>query len=240
MPPPLSNADVIDTRFRAALQRMAEAGRLKTYDTPVDTHLEVAAIMKKLDGGPALLFTDPKGFATPVLGNFLSAQANCEAAFGVDFRGIRTFVTRALGAPLPPEIVKKAAAQEVVLEKGFDLGKLLPALHHTTEDAGRFITAGIVIVKDPDTGIYNASYHRLQLLGPDRTGLKLDLGRINRIPGPDHIRLGSAVEEELLDGVAGFTKGIQTAELALEIGDAKDLDGPIHGAARKVIDERGH
>jgi 2,5-furandicarboxylate decarboxylase 1 len=177
----LSNADIIDTRFRAALERMAEAGRLRTYDKPADTHLEIAAIMKRLDGGPAILFNDPKGYAMPVLGNFLSAQANCEAAFGVDFRAIRTFVTRALGAPIPPQIVKKAAAQEVVLTKGFDLRKLLPALHHTSEDAGRFVTAGIVITKDPDTGIYNASYHRLQLLGPDRTGLKLDLGRHLRL-----------------------------------------------------------
>ena len=95
MTTPLSNSDIIDTRFRAALQRMAEAGRLKTYDRPADTHLEIAAIMKQLDGGPAVMFTDPTGFKTPVLGNFLSAQANCEAAFGVDFRGIRTFVARA-------------------------------------------------------------------------------------------------------------------------------------------------
>lgn len=177
----LSNADIIDTRFRAALERMAAAGRLRTYDKPVDTHLEIAAIMKRLDGGPAILFTDPKGYAMPVLGNFLSAQANCEAAFGVDFRGIRTFVTRALGAPIPPQVVKKAPAQDVVLTKGFDLRRLLPALHHTTQDAGRFVTAGIAITKDPDTGVYNASYHRLQLLGPNRTGLKLDLGRHLRL-----------------------------------------------------------
>lgn len=181
MPTPLSNADVIDTRFRAALERMAAAGRLRTYDKPVDTHLEVAAIMKRLDGGPAILFTDPKGYASPVLGNFLSAQANCEAAFGVDFRGIRTFVARALGAPIPPKVVKKAPAQDVVLTEGFDLRRLLPALHHTTQDAGRFVTAGIVITKDPDSGVYNASYHRLQLLGPNRTGLKLDLGRHLRL-----------------------------------------------------------
>ena len=177
MTTPLSNSDIIDTRFRAALQRMAEAGRLKTYDRPADTHLEIAAIMKKLDGGPAVMFTDPTGFKTPVLGNFLSAQANCEAAFGVDFRGIRTFVARALGQPIPPQIVKQAPAQEVVLTKGFDLRTLLPALHHTRDDAGRFVTAGIVIVRDPDTGVYNASYHRLQLLGANRTGLKLDFGR---------------------------------------------------------------
>ena len=43
---------------------------------------------------------------------------------------------------------------------------MLPALHHTADDAGRYITAGIVIARDPDTGVYNASYHRLMLAGP--------------------------------------------------------------------------
>ena len=181
MAQPLSNSDVVDTRFRAALQRMAEAGRLKTYDKPADTHLEIAAMMMKLDGGPAVMFTEPKGFATPLLGNFLACRENCEAAFGTDFRGIRTFVSRALGAPLPPEIVKKAPAQEVVLKKGFDITKLLPALHHTADDSGRFLTSGIIIARDPETQVYNASYHRLQLIGPNRTGIKLDLGRHLRL-----------------------------------------------------------
>ena len=34
---------------------------------------------------------------------------------------------------------------------GFDIGSLLPVLFHTSGDAGRFITAGVVIVRDPDT-----------------------------------------------------------------------------------------
>ena len=173
----LSNTGILDTRFRAALARMAAAGRIKGYDRPADTRLEIAAIMKQLDGGPALLFAKPGEFGMPVLGNFLSCQDNCEAAFGTDFRGIRGFIGRALGQPLPPRLVAMAPAQDVVLTTGFDITRLLPVLHHTSDDAGRFITAGIVIVRDPDSGVYNASYHRLQLLGPNRTAVKLDQGR---------------------------------------------------------------
>ena len=68
---PLSNT-VLDTRFRAALDRMAERGRLVTYTAPVDPYLEVAGIMKKLDGGPALLFSKVDGYDIPVIGNLLS------------------------------------------------------------------------------------------------------------------------------------------------------------------------
>ena len=101
----MSNYGVLDTRFRSALARMAERGRLTAYTAPVDPHLEVAAIMKKLDGGPAVLFTKVDGYDTPVIGNLLSCQENCEAAFGIDFAGIREFVGRAL--VVDPGIVRR-------------------------------------------------------------------------------------------------------------------------------------
>ena len=54
--------------FRAALDRMAEQGRLQTYTAPADPALEIAGIMKKLDGGPAILFSNVKGHDVPVVG----------------------------------------------------------------------------------------------------------------------------------------------------------------------------
>ncbi|GGE28229.1 hypothetical protein GCM10007276_01790 [Agaricicola taiwanensis] len=177
----MKNSDVLDSRFRSALSRMAAAGRIRTYEGSTDPYLEVAALLKKLDGDKALLFPSVQGYDMPVVGNILASRENCEAAFGVDFRGIRTFVERALGNPLPPTVVGHAPAQEVVVTEGIDLAKVLPVLHHTAADSGRFITAGVVIVRDPETGIYNASYHRLQLMGPNRTGIKLDYGRHLRL-----------------------------------------------------------
>jgi 2,5-furandicarboxylate decarboxylase 1 len=173
----MSQPQVLDTRFRSALERLAQGNRVLTYEKSADPHLEIAAILKKLDGRQALLFPSVKGTNIPIVGNLLSSKENCEAAFGVDYNGIRGLVQRAMGGPLPPEIVTDAPVQEVVLKTGFDVTKLLPALFHAPNDAGRYVTAGIVVVKDPVTGIYNASYHRLQLLGPDRMAIKLDFGR---------------------------------------------------------------
>ena len=68
----MSNSGVLDTRFRSALERMAVQGRLNAYTAPIDPHLEIAAVMKKLDGGPALLFSAVDGYDIPVVGNLLS------------------------------------------------------------------------------------------------------------------------------------------------------------------------
>jgi 2,5-furandicarboxylate decarboxylase 1 len=227
----MSNSGVLDTRFRSALDRMAAQGRLTAYTAPVDPHLEVAAIMKKLDGGPALLFTAVDGYETPVIGNLLSCQANCEAAFGIDFNGIRAFVGRALGEPKPPVLVEKAPAQQHVHTKDIDLARLLPALHHTAADAGRFVTAGIVIVRDPDTGTYNASYHRLQLTGAGRTGVKLDYGRHLRLAFERAKRKGEAlpiavcIGSDLALHYTAATMGSQMPEHADELAVAGGLAG---------------
>jgi 2,5-furandicarboxylate decarboxylase 1 len=91
-----SNSEVLDTSFRACLDRMATQGRLHAYTAPIDPHLAVAGVLKKRDGGPAMLFTAVDGYDVPVVGNMLGSQPNCEAAFGIDFRGIRDAVGRAL------------------------------------------------------------------------------------------------------------------------------------------------
>jgi 2,5-furandicarboxylate decarboxylase 1 len=227
----MSNYGVLDTRFRSALDRMAAQGRLQAYTAPIDPHLEVAAVMKTLDGGPALLFTKVDGYDTPVVGNLLSCQANCEAAFGIDFNGIREFIGRALGAPKPPVLVERSPAQEHVHTRDIDLARMLPALHHTADDAGRFITAGIVIVRDPDTGTYNASYHRLQLTGAGRTGVKLDYGRHLRLAFERAKRKGEAlpiavcIGSDLALHYTAATMGSQMPEHADELAVAGGLCG---------------
>src|SRR6476619_1533632 len=227
----MSNSGVLDTRFRSALERMAVQGRLNAYIAPIDPHLEVAAVMKKLDGGPALLFSAVDGYDMPVVGNLLSCQANCEAAFGIDFNGIREFVGRALGSPQPPVLVEKAPAQAHLHTDDIDLARMLPALHHTAADAGRYRTAGIVIVRDPDTGTYNASYHRLQIVGSDRAAIKLDFGRHLRLAFERAKRKGEAlpiavcIGSDLALHYTAATMGSQMPEHADEIAVAGGLCG---------------
>jgi 2,5-furandicarboxylate decarboxylase 1 len=227
----MSNYEVLDTRFRSALDRMAEQGRLQAYTAKADPHLEVAGIMKKLDGGPAVLFTAVDGYDIPVVGNLLSCRENCEAAFGIEFRGIRQFVGRALGAPQPPVLVERAPAQQHVHTQNIDLGRMLPALQHTAADSGRYVTAGIVIVRDPDTGVNNASYHRLQLCGGNRVAIKLDFGRHLRLAFEraqrkgEHLPVVICIGADLALHYTAATMGSQMPEHADELAVAGGLCG---------------
>jgi 2,5-furandicarboxylate decarboxylase 1 len=233
----MSNSGVLDTRFRPSIDRMVAQGRLDAYTAPIDPHLAVAAVLKKRDGGPAVLFTAVDGYAVPVIGNVLCCQQNCEAAFGVGFRSIRDAVSRAFSAPIAPVPVTNAAAQQNVHTDKIDLARMLPVLFHTPEDAGRFITAGVVIVRDPETGVYNASYHRLQLIGPNRTAIKLDYGRHLRLAFERAKRMGVplpivvCIGTDLALQFTAATMGSQMPENADELAAA----GGFCGRALPVV-----
>ncbi len=222
---------ILDTRFRSALRRMADAGRLTAVTTPLDAHLEVAGAMKTMDGGPALLFTNVKNYDTPVVANLLSTKENVEAAFGADFNAIRGFVGRALGNPKTPVLQEHGPAQEVVETRDIDLGRMFPVLHHAPSDSGRYFTAGVVVVRDLETCIYNASYHRLQLIGPDRTTVKLDYGRHLRLAYERAQRAGKDLPVAVCIGVdiallyTAATMGSQMPEQADELAVAGGLSG---------------
>jgi len=77
---------------------------------------------------------------------------------------------RALKQPATPPLVESAPCQEVV-EKSVDL-ESMPILTHTRQDGGPYVTAGIVVSDDPETG-RNVAFHRLQRLDTRRFTARL-------------------------------------------------------------------
>ena len=223
--------DVFDTRFRTALRRLSAAGRIESIAGSVDTEFEVASILKKRDGDRAVFFPQVKGHDMPVIGNLLCSAANCEAAFGMGFRDIRQMVGRALNKPLAPRLISAAPWQANAYTSGFDIGALLPVLRHSEQDPGRFITGGVIVFRDPESGVYNASYHRLQLLGGQRTSIKLDYGRHLRFAferaasrGED-LPIAVCIGTDLSVLYAAATMGSQMPENADELNAAGGMIG---------------
>ena len=66
---------------------------------------------------------------------------------------------------IPPEIVSSAPCKEIKWTGDqVDLSKL-PIVTHASKDCGPYVTIGVQVGKDPDTGIRNLSIHRMLVLG---------------------------------------------------------------------------
>ena len=80
----------------------------------------------------------------------------------------------ALSNLTPPQHQSDSGPVHDRVVKGNELDAgALPISRHYEKDAGRYIGSGILVCKDPDTGVRNLSYQRLQLKGPNRFGASL-------------------------------------------------------------------
>lgn len=221
----------MSTLFRDAVRRLDQAGRLVKVARPVSQHQELAGILRRFDGDKAFLFESVSGSDLTVVGNLLASPLNVQAALAADPWAIRRMMIAGLEKPIPPEMVADPPAQQEVVSEPFELGTLLPVLAHAPGDGGRFITAGVVIVRDPETGVHNASYHRLQLLGGNRTAIKLDIGRHLRAAHDRARQLGRALPISVCLGTdlalmyAAALMGSQMPETADELSAAGGIKG---------------
>ena len=108
----------------------------------------------------------------PVVANLFADRSWIADALGVPVGQAASAFQNAVRHPLPWVEVKTAPAQEVVHEK-VDLLKQLPIPKHNELDSGPYITAALLIARNPKTGIQNVSIHRCQVSGPDRIGVLL-------------------------------------------------------------------
>jgi UbiD family decarboxylase len=168
--------------FRSFLKEMEETreGGFIRIPKEVDTRYEVSAIVTKLEEArqiPILFFEGVRGYDMPVVVNCYADRGRLARALGIPKRDLNERVALAYQKPVPPVEVSGAPVQEVVWQgEKVDI-RMLPAMvyHHT--DAAPYITAGIVLAKDPDTGEYNLSYNRLMVKGKNRLGIFMTLGK---------------------------------------------------------------
>jgi 2,5-furandicarboxylate decarboxylase 1 len=158
--------------LRGWLTELETTGRLAVAREGVSLNDELAAISKRLELERAVLFPKPGGHAIPVVSNLFADRGWVADSLGVTSDQLLTRFQDAVRHPLPWVEVEHAPAQEVV-HRDVDLLRLLPIPKHNELDSGPYITAGLMIARNPRTGVQNVAIHRCQISGPDRIGVLL-------------------------------------------------------------------
>jgi 4-hydroxy-3-polyprenylbenzoate decarboxylase len=180
--------------LREFISLLEQEGELKRITAEVDPNLEITEIADRClrNGGPALLFENPKGSSVPLLANLFGNTKRIALAMGQqDLEGLRD-VGRLLAflkepSPpkgwrdlwqslpsyknvlnMPPAVRKTAPCQEVVIaEEDVDLG-FLPIQTCWPGDAGPLVTWPLVITRGPEKDRQNLGIYRMQKIGPNK------------------------------------------------------------------------
>ncbi len=172
--------------LREFLDELEKAGELHTVGVEVDPKHELGAICKIFNerpNSPALLFENVKGSTIPVVGQLLASDRRVALALGLSQRNVFEETVRRASAPIAPRRVPAGACQEVVLEGAeVDITKL-PLCTNNPRDGGPYITAGHVIIKDPEYG-NNLAIYRMMLVSKNEVTIRFTPGH----DGHDFIR----------------------------------------------------
>jgi 2,5-furandicarboxylate decarboxylase 1 len=220
------------TTLRGWLDHLATQDRLAVIRPNTSLQFELAAIAKRLDGIKATLFPKPGGHPIPVVSGLVSDRKWIAEAMGVEPSAVLTRFQDAALHPLPWKEVKNTAVQEVV-HRDVNLTKLLPIPTHNEHDNGAYITAGLLIARNPKTGIQNVSIHRLQVTGPNRLGALL-------LPRHTHMffeaaeAAGQPLDVAIVIGVDPLTLLSSQAIAPIDF-DELTIAGALHGAPLPVV-----
>lgn len=177
--------------LRSFLDLLRRENDLLTVDALVDPYLELAEVHRRVisRGGPALLFTQVKGSAFPVVTNLFGTNKRVELAFGhrpEQFVKELVKVAESLIPPKPSHLwhhralafeflklgtrnMSRAPVTESV-DQPARLDKL-PVLTTWQEDGGPFITLPLVYTEHPVTKKHNLGIYRMQVYDASTAGL---------------------------------------------------------------------
>ncbi len=161
--------EVID--LRAVIDEFRVLNMVKEINIELSPKFEIPAVMQKYDNGPVLIFNRVKNHKIPVVSGLAGSrkifmkQLNC-----ADLTDFYNKLLSAISNPCKPKVTSDGEFYDHTLNN--DLYKL-PILTFFEKDHAPYITSGVVYVRDPESGVQNASIHRLMLIDKNHLAIRI-------------------------------------------------------------------
>lgn len=192
--------------LRSAIELLRSTpGQLIETNVPVNPVAELAGVYRHVGAGgtvarptkegPAMLFNDVTGFpeARVIIG-LLASRKRVGLLLDCEPENLGKLLHEAVSHPVAPVVTTaEAPCQQIVHradEPGFDVRSLVPAPTNTPDDAGPYITMGLLYAAHPETGERDVTIHRMCLQGPDEISVYM-------VPGSRHIGAMAEAAERL-------------------------------------------
>jgi 2,5-furandicarboxylate decarboxylase 1 len=206
-----------DQSMRGFLAALEASGDLHRVLRAVDSRFEIAAVLSLRDRGPAQLFERVGAHSMPLVANLLNSRARIACALGIARNELHDFCLAALRSPIAPVMVGQGPVQEVVHGSGIVLGDLLPVPTWFEREGGPYISAGVIIAKDPQSERRNVSIARLRLEGGSR--LMAGIARNHHLYRLAEKARSLGRELEIAVAVGNHAAVLLASQMYLDLGD---------------------
>jgi 2,5-furandicarboxylate decarboxylase 1 len=155
--------------LREWIATLDKAGEIARTRREVDPRL-VPAVIARAPG--AALIEKVAGYDVGVVGGLATTRRRVAHGMGCAERDIGRKFQEGMDHPIAPVVAGAVTGEIALTGDDVDLTRLpIPVLHE--KDGGPYISSGVVVARDPDTGARNAGVYRLMYRGPRVTGIDL-------------------------------------------------------------------
>jgi UbiD family decarboxylase len=165
-----------DLRSFVARYDEAHPGEVVRIAEPVGIEHDVMAVVLEYERRrrwPVLIFERVRGHEIPIVANVVASRRALAFALGVPENRLAPEYARRIKERSKPVVVPDPPFRHRLLRgDAVDLAAL-PIPVYFPGDAGRYLTAGMLVARDPETGVETEGYHRFQLKGRTRLGVSL-------------------------------------------------------------------
>lgn len=177
---------------------------IKFVERKVNPRFELSAVLRKLEMHnqyPAVLFKRVGEFGIPVLSNLFATRKRLAFALGCDEARLNEIYREREDQRIDPQFVRTGPVKEVIISgNDVDLTKL-PIITHNEKDAGPYITAGAMVLKDPETKKRNIGIYRYMLHGPKELGVHFAETSHSNLIYEKYVRKGQPMEAAITIGM---------------------------------------
>jgi len=176
---------VSNLNLRSFIEEASRLGEIKQVKKQVSPKFEVSSVIEKLEKlnrYPALIFENVEDSDMPVLSNLFATRRRLALALNCDEKSLNEVYRKGEDNLTKPIIISEGPVQEVIInEKKVNLYGF-PIITHNEKDEAPYITAGAMVVNDPDTGIRNVGIYRYMLHEKNKLGIHMaETSHINYI-----------------------------------------------------------
>ena len=138
-------------------------GELLKCDREVDPEYELGGVLKYFRNKRPILFNNVKGSTVKVAGGLYGDREILYNLLNINHENRLFKFMDAIANPKPYKVVSTGPVKENIVKRNIDIPKLFPIPKFQEKDSSSFITAGIMVVKDPETGRHFTSVRRFQV-----------------------------------------------------------------------------
>ncbi|MGL4670161.1 MAG: UbiD family decarboxylase [Methanobacteriaceae archaeon] len=153
------------------LKKIEDSFGIIEINEKVSTKFEAAKILRKYPKDTVIL-KNVEESEIPIISGICNTREKIALAMDCEVDKITEKIIKAMENPIKINDITPINSIESYTASKAKLSKI-PILTHYQNDGGPYITSGVIIANDPETGIPNASIHRMLVLKDDKLTVRL-------------------------------------------------------------------